>query len=87
MATTNLAFPPTEVPSGLAIIDTKELASRLNLPESWIRDAVRRRAKDPIPHLRFGKYVRFAWGSPELIEWLDRRSSGCCAGASRLRGA
>ena len=62
------------------IIDSKELASRWNLPESWIRDSVRRRSKDPIPHLRFGKYVRFAWGSPELGEWLDRhRSSSCCA--------
>ena len=65
----------SDVPSNQEIIDSKALASRLNLPESWVRDAVRRSAKDPIPHLRFGKYVRFAWGSPELTEWLHRRAS------------
>lgn len=80
MATTNLVPPATEPSSSLEIIDSKELASRLNLPESWVRDQVRRRAVDPIPHLRFGKYVRFAWGSPELTEWLKQRSSGSCAG-------
>lgn len=80
MATTTIPTFPVEASSNLEIIDSKELASRLNLPESWVRDQVRRRARDPIPHLRFGKYVRFAWGSPELTEWLERRSSGCCAG-------
>jgi hypothetical protein len=80
VATTNLTLPPADASSSLEVIDSKELALRLNLPESWVRDAVRRRAKDPIPHLRFGKYVRFAWGSPELTEWLKQRSSGCCAG-------
>jgi len=77
--TTLVPLSPTDVPSSPEIIDSKELAARLNLPESWVRDAVRRRAKDPIPHLRFGKYVRFAWGSPELTEWLEARSSGSCA--------
>lgn len=78
-ATTNLPLSSTETPASIEIIDSKELASRLNLPETWVRDQVRRRAKDPIPHLRFGKYVRFAWGSPELTEWLKKRSSGHCA--------
>jgi len=55
------------------ILNSKELGSRLALPESWIRDQVRSRTTDPIPHLRFGKYVRFRWGSPELAEWLERR--------------
>lgn len=82
-ATTNFPATSTETSPSVEVIDSKELATRLNLPESWVRDAVRRRAKDPIPHLRFGKYVRFAWGSPELTEWLVRRSSGCCAGARR----
>ena len=54
-------------------IDSKELGARWCLPESWIREQVRSRAKDPIPHVRFGKYVRFRWGSPELEDWADRR--------------
>jgi hypothetical protein len=54
-------------------IDSKELALRWSLPESWIRDQVRNRAVDPLPHVRFGKYVRFRWGSPELEDWAERR--------------
>jgi hypothetical protein len=58
---------------GQEIIDSPELAKRWCLPESWIREQVRRRSHDPIPHLRFGKYVRFAWGSSDLENWLRRR--------------
>jgi hypothetical protein len=54
-------------------IDSKELALRWALPESWIREQVRSRAADPLPHVRFGKYVRFRWGSPELEGWQKRR--------------
>ena len=54
-------------------IDSEELARRLALPVSWIRDQVRARSKDPLPHVNFGKYVRFRWGSPELEDWVARR--------------
>src|SRR6202030_3492736 len=54
-------------------LDCKELASRWGLPESWIREQVRSRAPDPLPHVRFGKYVRFRWASPELEGWAERR--------------
>lgn len=54
-------------------IDCPELAKRWKLPVSWIREQVRSRAADPIPHVRFGKYVRFRWGSAELDEWAGRR--------------
>jgi hypothetical protein len=54
-------------------INSKELASRWNLPESWVREQVRSRSADPLPHVRFGKYVRFRWGSPELEQWAERR--------------
>jgi hypothetical protein len=60
-------------PSQYEFIDSKELASRWALPESWIREQVRSRAADPLPHVRFGKYVRFRWGSPELEGWQKRR--------------
>jgi hypothetical protein len=55
------------------IIDSRELASRWGVPETWVRDQVRQRAKDQIPHVRFGKYVRFEWDSPGLNAWLQRR--------------
>ncbi len=59
--------------SNFEIIGADELAQRLNLPASWVRDQVRTRATDPIPHLRFGRYVRFQWAHPDLTEWLERR--------------
>lgn len=60
-------------PQQYEFIDSKELALRWNLPESWIREQVRTRSNDPIPHVRFTKYVRFRWASPELEEWTKRR--------------
>jgi hypothetical protein len=55
------------------VIDSRELAARWCVPESWVRDYVRARADDPIPHVNFGKYVRFLWGSPDLEDWVARR--------------
>ena len=58
------------------IIDATELARRWSLPESWIRDQTRSRATDPIPHIRFGRYVRFLCDDPSLEKWLERHKSG-----------
>jgi hypothetical protein len=57
-------------------LDSKALAQRWCLPESWVREQVRTRSTDPLPHVRFGKYVRFRWGSPELEAWAERRIIG-----------
>jgi hypothetical protein len=57
------------------IIGCDELAVRLAVPVTWVRDQVRSRAVDPIPCLRFGRYVRFQWNSAELLQWLARRRS------------
>jgi hypothetical protein len=54
-------------------IDSRELARRLTVPPSWIRDQVRTRSEDPLPHVNLGKYVRFLWGSPALELWIRRR--------------
>lgn len=56
------------------VIDSSELAKRLNVPETWVRSRTNsKRTNDPIPHLRLGRYVRFPWGSAELRKWLDRQ--------------
>jgi len=58
------------------LLTPAELASRLRVPVSWIREGTRSRnlvGDDPIPHLRLGRYIRFRWGSPELEAWLKRR--------------
>ena len=54
-------------------IDSRELARRLTVPPSWIRDQVRARSEDPLPHVNLGKYVRFLWGSSALELWIRRR--------------
>jgi len=56
----------------IEIIDSKELATRLRVPESWVRDRVRVRSDDPLPHVKIGRYVRFEWGSPDLVQWWAR---------------
>jgi len=53
-------------------IDSQELAKRLTVPVTWVRDQVRARSQDPLPHVNFGKYVRFLWGSPALELWIQR---------------
>jgi hypothetical protein len=60
----------------LEIIDAAEMAKRLTVTESWIRDQTRSRSKDPIPHFRFGTYVRFEWNNPKLLAWLERHRAG-----------
>ncbi len=68
-------------------IDCREFASRMGLPESWVREHVRERSEDPIPHGQFGKYVRFRWGSAELEAWIERRIvSGSNGKAGRALG-
>jgi len=50
------------------LLTAEELAERLWVPPSWIREQTRSRSLhgDPLPHLRLGRYVRFQWGSREL---------------------
>jgi len=62
----------------IEIIDSAELAKRWHVPESWIRSKVRSRTPtaEQIPHVQFGRYVRFEWGSAALEAWLARHRVG-----------
>jgi hypothetical protein len=80
-ATQPLDPPPFKV----ELIDHHELARRLNLPVTWIQDGTRSRTTDPIPCGRFGRYVLFRWGSPELIDWIDRHFQGSNSRRPRCR--
>ena len=64
--------------STVEVIDAPELAKRRRVPESWIRSKVRARTvtAEQIPHLQFGRYVRFEWGSPALETWLAGHREG-----------
>jgi hypothetical protein len=64
------------LPLRYEFIGCEEFALRLNVRTSWVREHVRSRVSDPIPHYKMGKYVNFNWGSPELEEWIQRRMIG-----------
>jgi len=66
-------------PMPTEIIDSVELARRWNVPVSWIRSKVqssRTSRTDQIPHVQFGRYVRFEWGSVSLEAWLEEQRHG-----------
>lgn len=65
-----------ELEARYEFIDCKQLATLWSVPETWVRERVRSRTDDPLPHVRFGKYLRFRWGSPELEAWAERRIVG-----------
>lgn len=58
------------------ILTPAELAKRLRVEVSWVYERTRPRGKkypgEPLPVLRCGKYLRFAW--PDVVLWL--RSNG-----------
>lgn len=60
------------------IIDAPELAKRWRVPESWVRSATRESTlrEHRIPCIRFGRYIRFEWGSPDLEGWLAKHRTG-----------
>jgi excisionase family DNA binding protein len=65
------------IPETQAVLLTPEqLARRLSVPTSWIREKTRERARvrdeDPLPVVRLGKYTRFSWEQVEA--WLKRQS-------------
>lgn len=48
------------------LLDAREVAERLGVPESWVRESARSGA---IPCVRLGRYVRFDLGDVEA--WLE----------------
>jgi hypothetical protein len=62
-----------QIPQHFELLDAAQLAARLNVPTTWVREYCRSRCDDPLPSYSFGRYKRFRWGSPELNEWLSRR--------------
>ena len=52
------------------------LAEFLGVPKSWIYDRTRGKGPEVIPHMKFGKYVRFAPESQAFQEWLEHHRIG-----------
>jgi excisionase family DNA binding protein len=58
------------------LLDAKQAAALLNVPASWVLAEAR---ADRIPHIRFGRYVRFDAG--QLEAWWQERMQGPVSGA------
>jgi hypothetical protein len=65
--------PQTHVPK---LVDLAELARLWSLPKTWLQHSTRAGAVDPLPVVRFGKYVRIDLADPRLAAWLTRRKAG-----------
>jgi hypothetical protein len=48
------------------------LAEFLGVPKTWIYDRTRVNGPEVIPHMKFGKYIRFAPESRPFQEWLEQ---------------
>jgi predicted DNA-binding transcriptional regulator AlpA len=59
------------------LLTSPQLAAKLAVPPSWVREKTRERARkrdeDPLPVVRLGKYVRFDWSA--VSAWLARQSA------------
>jgi Helix-turn-helix domain len=67
---------PKAKESVMILLTPQQLAERLSVPTSWIREKCRRRAlerdSDPLPRVVLGKYTRFRW--EDIEAWLERQS-------------
>jgi hypothetical protein len=71
------AVPEEKTSTMSAFLDFRDLSQKLGTSEQWVRRNVRPTyTRDPIPHLRFGRTIRFDWNSPALHAWLARREAG-----------
>jgi hypothetical protein len=75
--TTLAAAEQPRPPAPGVLLTPAELAARLAVKESWVREKTRERARrrdsDPLPVVRLGKYVRFSW--PAVEAWLGRQGA------------
>jgi excisionase family DNA binding protein len=60
---------PSYAHRAMEILTPEEVAKRLKVKVSWIYEKRRPRAKNPIPCLPLGRYMRFDWN--RVLKWLN----------------
>lgn len=55
-------------------LTVEELAEYLRVPPSWVYDRTRANGPELIPHVRFGKYIRFDLESEPFRKWLAKHA-------------
>lgn len=58
-------------PNGGKLLTIEQVSEMLQVPVSWVREHVRREARDRIPGLKVGKYWRFR--CEDILGWLEAR--------------
>jgi excisionase family DNA binding protein len=53
------------------LLTASEVAERLSVPESWVRQETR---EGRMPHLELGRYRRYEWTS--VVVWLEQQRAG-----------
>ena len=53
------------------LLTAAEVAKRLSVPESWVRQETR---EGRMPHLALGRYKRYEW--PAVVYWLAEQRAG-----------
>ena len=66
----------------MSLLDAKQAAEQLNVPESWVRAEAR---AGRIPHVKLGRYVRF--DADDLRTWTEARKEGPLRRTGGLRAA
>ena len=56
------------------ILTPDELAQRLKTSRGWVFEMTRKRQRNPIPHYKIGRYLRFNWN--EVCQWLEANKLG-----------
>lgn len=51
------------------ILTPDELAERLKTSRSWVFEMTRKRQRNPIPHYKIGRYLRFNWET--VCAWME----------------
>jgi excisionase family DNA binding protein len=53
------------------LLNAAEVADRLSVPESWVRQESR---AGRMPHVELGRYRRYDWEA--VVSWLEGRRAG-----------
>ena len=53
------------------LLDAEEVATRLNVPVTWVRAETR---SGRMPHVALGRYRRYDW--PAVADWLETQRAG-----------
>jgi hypothetical protein len=56
------------------LLPVEEIAKRLHVEVTWVREKVRRRSPNPIPCYNLGRHLLFSW--PDVSNWIRETGRG-----------